>query len=99
MRLTTVFRKDHQKIVAKCCLRESSVFYDKKAIFFIEKSNENETLYSGKRFAGQNISNKLFELKYLFASLASISTHLFPISPHANCASYDPHHSLLIFFL
>lgn len=40
-------------MVKKCCLREISVFCDKESIFFTEKSNENETLYSGKRSAGQ----------------------------------------------
>lgn len=47
------FCKAHQKMVGKCCLREISVFCDKESIFFTEKSNENETLYSGKRSAGQ----------------------------------------------
>lgn len=80
MRLVTVFQ--NQKIVEKCCLRESSVFCDKKSIFFIEKSDENETfilgkwnLYCGKRSAGQKSSNKLWGLlKHLLDPPASIST-------------------------
>lgn len=47
------FCNDHQKMVEKCCLREVSVFCDKESIFPTEKSNENETLYSGERSAGQ----------------------------------------------
>lgn len=47
------FCNNHQKMVEKCCLREVPVFCDKESIFFTEKSNENETLYSGERSAGQ----------------------------------------------
>lgn len=37
-------------------------------------------------------------LNYLFTSLASISINFFPIATHANCATYDPHYSLLYSF-
>lgn len=57
-------------------------------------------LYSGKRVAGQKylISFLSVLLNYLFASLASISINFFPIATHANCATYDPHYSLLYSF-
>lgn len=76
-------------MVKKCCLREISVFCDKESIFFTEKSNENETLYSGKRSAGQKKnSNKLSEfysninlLLLLLFPLISFSFFLMPTVP------------------
>jgi len=55
----------------------------------------------GKDLQDKENSDKLSEFYYkiLFLLLASIPDNFFPISSHASCATYEPHHSLIIFFL
>lgn len=95
-----VFCKDHQKMMRKCCLREISVFCDKESIFFAEKSNENETLYSGKRSAGQKwiLINSLSFIQILIC-FSHFYFHSF-LSHFSLCQLHPlwPSHSLIMFF-
>lgn len=87
-------------MVGKCCLREISVFCDKESIFFTEKSKENETLYSGKRSAGQkkNLINFLSFIQTLIC-FSYFYFHWF-LSHFSSCqlCHFWPSQSLIIFF-
>lgn len=87
-------------MVGKCCLREIPVFYDKESIFFTEKSNENETLYSGKRSEGQKwILMNFLSFIQILIFFSCFYFHSF-LSHFSSCQLHHlwPSHSLIIFF-
>lgn len=100
MKLPTVFHRNYHKIVGKRLFKGQLSFLWQELNIFIEKKKkkvkEMKLFLLEKK---KKIQSAAWMSLKIFVFLASVSPHLSPISPHAICTTYDPHHSLIIFFL